>query len=54
MTLGTWNVRSLYRLGSVTVAARELPRYILDLLGIQEVSWDKGGTVRTGDFNVFY
>jgi len=27
---------------------RELARYILDLLGTEEVRWDKGGTVRAG------
>ena len=27
--VGTWNVRSLYRAGSLTVAARELVRYKL-------------------------
>jgi hypothetical protein len=46
---GTWNVRSLYRSGSLTTAARELARYKLDLLDVQEVSWDNGGTVRVGD-----
>ena len=44
--LGTWNVRSLYRAGSLMAAARELARYKLDLVGVQEVRWDKGGTVR--------
>jgi hypothetical protein len=33
--LGTWNVRSLYRAGSLTPAARELARYKLDLVGVQ-------------------
>jgi len=47
--LGTWNVGSLYRAGSLTAAARELARYKLDLVGVQEVRWDKRGTVRTGD-----
>ena len=46
--LGTWNIRSLYRAGSLTVAARELARYKLDVVGVQEVRWDKGGTVRAG------
>jgi hypothetical protein len=32
-------------------AARELARYKLDLVGVQEVRWDKGGTVRAGDYN---
>jgi len=38
MRLGTWNVRSLWRSGSFTTAARELARYKLDLLGVQAAS----------------
>jgi len=52
--LGTWNVRSLYRAGSLTAAARELARCKLDLVGVQEVRWDKEGTVRAGDYSFFY
>jgi len=52
--LGTWNVRSLYRAGSLTAVARELARYKLDLVGVQGVRWDKGGTVRVGDYNFLY
>ena len=47
--LGTWNVRSLYTAGSLMAAARELARYKLDLVGVQEVRWEKGGTVKAGD-----
>jgi len=46
IVLGTWNVRSLYRAGSLTVVARVLARYKLDLVGVQEVRLDKLGTVR--------
>ena len=35
-------------------AARELARYKLDLVGVQELRWDKVGTVRAGDYNFFY
>jgi len=49
MRFGTWNVRSLYRVGSLRAAARELARYNLDLVVVQEVRWDKGGKVRAGD-----
>ena len=52
--LGTWNVRSLYRTGSLTAAARELSRYKLDLAGMLEVRWDNGGTVRAGDYSFFF
>ena len=54
MRYGTWNVRSLYKLSSLTTVARELPRNKLDLVGVQEVSWDKGGKVRPGEFIFFY
>jgi hypothetical protein len=37
------NVRSLYRPVSLTTLARELARYKLGLVGVQEVRWDKGG-----------
>jgi exonuclease III len=53
MRFGTWNVRSLYRAGSLTAAARELARYKLDFMGLQEVRWDKGGMVRAGYYNFF-
>ena len=43
---GTCSVRSLYSVGSLTAAARELARYKLDLEGVQEVRWDSGGMVR--------
>jgi len=46
MKLGTWNVRSLYGEGSLKAAARKLERYKLDVVGVQEVRWDEGGTVR--------
>ena len=33
---------------------RELARYKLDVVDVQEVRWDKGGTVRAGDYDFFY
>ena len=50
MRFGTWNVRSLYGAGSLRAAARELARHKLDLVVVQEVRWDRGGTVRAGDY----
>jgi hypothetical protein len=51
---GTWNVRSLYRPGSLKTVARELGKYKLDLVGVREVRWDKGGTERAEDYTFFY
>jgi len=53
LRFGTWNVRSLYRAVSLTATARELARYKLDLVDVQEVRWDKGGLIRAGDYNFF-
>ena len=36
------------------VADRELARYKLDLVGVQEVRWEKEGTVIAGDYSLFY
>jgi len=54
MRFGTWNFRTLYRVGSCMAAARELARYKLDLVAVQEIRWDRVGTVRAGDCNFFY
>jgi len=53
MKIWTWNVRRFYRTGLFKAAARELARYKLDVVGVQEVRWDKGGTVKAGDYNFF-
>jgi len=44
-------VRSVYRASSLTAATREVARYRLDVVGVQEVRRDKGGTGRVGDFS---
>ena len=35
MKIGMWNIRRLYRAGSLKAAARELARYKLDIVGLQ-------------------
>jgi hypothetical protein len=50
MRFGTWNVRSLYRAGSLRAVAEEILKYKLDLAGIQEVRWDGGGTAPAGEY----
>jgi hypothetical protein len=53
MRFGTWNIRSLYRIGSLKTVARELGKYKLDLVGAQ-VRWEKGGTERAQDYTFLY
>jgi hypothetical protein len=49
MRFGTRNVRSLCRIGSLKTAARELGKYKLNLVRVQEVRWEKCGTERAKD-----
>jgi exonuclease III len=51
---GTWSLRSLCRTGSLKTVVRELGRYKLDLVGVQEVRWEKEGTERAEDYTFFY
>jgi exonuclease III len=53
MRFSTWNVRSLYRIGSLKTVARELGKYKLDLVGVQ-VRWEKHGTERAEDYTFCY
>jgi hypothetical protein len=46
MRCSEWNVRSLYRSGSLTRAARELPKYKLDIMGVHDFSWDIRGNAK--------
>jgi hypothetical protein len=54
MRFGLWNVRSLYRAGSLMTVSRELARYTLDLVGVQEVRWEGGGTEPAGEYIFLY
>jgi hypothetical protein len=50
MRLGTQNVRSLYRPGSLTRAVRETAKYRLHFVGVQKVKWDRSGTQPAGEY----
>jgi hypothetical protein len=54
MRFDIWNIRSLYRTGSLKTVVKELSKYELDLVGVQEVRWDRGGTELTGNFMFVY
>jgi len=54
MRFGTWNVRRLCKSESLTSVTKELARYNLDLVGVQEISGEKAGTVREGNYIFFY
>jgi hypothetical protein len=49
MRFGTWKIRNLYRVGSLMTVSRELSRYKLDLVGVQEVRWEVSGIASAGE-----
>jgi endonuclease/exonuclease/phosphatase family metal-dependent hydrolase len=57
MRFVTWNVRSTsctYRAGSLKTMVEEISKYELDLVEVQEVRWDGGGTEPAGECRFFY
>jgi hypothetical protein len=54
MRFRLWNVRSLYRLGFLMTVSRDLSKYKLDLVGVQEVRWEGCGTEPAGEYTFSY
>jgi hypothetical protein len=54
MRFGTWNARSLYRVGSLVTISKEPSKYKLDLMGVQEVRWEGGDTEHAREYIFFY
>jgi hypothetical protein len=44
----------MLRAGPLMRISRELSRYRLDLVGMQEVRWEGSGTVPAGEYTLFY
>jgi hypothetical protein len=53
MRFGMWNIRRLYRAGSLMAVSRELSRYRLDLVEVLEVRWEGSGTTTAGEYKFF-
>jgi hypothetical protein len=49
MRFGTWNVRSLHRVGAIRSVVGELEKYKLDLTGVQE----RGGISNSRQLYIF-
>jgi hypothetical protein len=44
----------MYMAGSLMAVAEEISKYKLDLVGVQEVRWDGGGTQPAGEYIISY
>ena len=45
MRFGIWNVRGLYRAGTVALLTSEIEKYTMGLVGVQEVRWEGSGSL---------
>jgi hypothetical protein len=54
MRFGTWNVRSLCRVGAIKSVVGELEKYKLGLMGVQEVRWEGEGYQTADNYTFFY
>jgi exonuclease III len=54
MRFGTWNIRSLCRVGAIKSVVGELEKCKLDLVGVQEVRWEGEGYQRAGNYTFYY
>jgi hypothetical protein len=54
MRFGMWHVRSSYRAGSLVTVSKELSKYKIDLVGVQEVRREGGGSEPAGEYKFFY
>jgi hypothetical protein len=54
MIFGTWSITNLYTAGSLVTVSKELSKYKLDLVGVQEVRWEGSGTEQEGEYIFFY
>jgi hypothetical protein len=54
MRFGIWDVRRFHRTVALKRVASELGKNKLDLVGVQEIRWEKGGTERAEDCTFFY
>jgi hypothetical protein len=53
MRFGTWNVRSLFKAGSLKTVTSKLAKYNLGLVPVQEVRCVKGGSEPAYDYTFF-
>ena len=55
LTIGTWNVRTMFEIGKTAQVAAEMRRYKISILGISESRWTDSGqkTLSTGELLLY-
>ena len=50
LTVGTWNVQTLWAAGKLQLLRNEMKRFKYDIIGISEVRWTGKDETPNGDF----
>jgi hypothetical protein len=53
INLGTWNVLSMTRVGTLRKVKEELRKYKIAIASLQEIRWKGKGMMKSEDFTVF-
>jgi len=54
MVIGTWNVRSWFKLGAMKETITEIRKYKIDICGLQEIRWKGNGILQKKDETIYY
>ena len=54
LTIGTWNVRTLYQAGKVENLMIEMNRLKVDIMGLAEVRWTGSGLIKYEDYSMIF
>jgi hypothetical protein len=54
LRIGTWNVRTLKKVGKLENLKREVERYKMDVVGISEMRWTDEGDFWSEDYRIIY
>jgi len=54
LTFGTWNVRTLYKPGAAQSMIKEVEKYGLGIVALQEIRWKEAGSIDMGNMTILF
>ncbi|XP_029348373.1 uncharacterized protein LOC100575877 [Acyrthosiphon pisum] len=54
LTFGTWNVRTLYKPGAAQSMIKEVEKYGLGVVALQEIRWKEAGSIDMGNMTILF
>lgn len=54
LSFGTWNIRTLFKPGTAQCLVKEIRRYNLEVVVLQEIRWNEKGILNLKDRTIFY